>query len=363
MAEGKHLQIKRGNAGDIPVLLAGEFGFAVDSGALYSSKAGAGNIIVGGEGVLRDIAAGITLANADLTLKGAPTTDNMAATKAYVDAARMGLDVKGSVHAATIEAGTLATSFANGQAIDGVTLVTGDRILIKNQGTGAENGIYTVNAAGAPTRAVDMPAGAGYSTGAYMFVEEGSLHHTGWIMTNEGAVEIGVTALTFAQFNASGASYTASLGVELSTLNFQLDLLATGGLLLTGNEVGIKVDSGHSTLSLSADGLKIAVASAQYKFLMSGASPFDYAEASISDLAGVGLDCTNGVLAVGEGTLLDVQANSVGIHVGASDYQFIGTATTPWTPQYLNISSLAGTGLSHSAGVLSVGDLDFGAFA
>jgi phage-related tail fiber protein len=61
---------------------------------------------------------------------------------------------------ATTVAGTLATSFANGQTVDGVTLVTGDRILIKNQATGSENGIYTVNVSGAPTRAADCDTGA-----------------------------------------------------------------------------------------------------------------------------------------------------------------------------------------------------------
>jgi hypothetical protein len=368
VAEGtRHLQIKRGAVGGICVLMAGELGLATDTGALYSSLNGSDNVIIGGTGVLRDLAAGITLSNADLTLKGAPTTDNMAATKAYVDAARMGLDVKGSVHVATTEAGTLASSFANGSVVDGVTLVTGDRILIKNQATGAENGIYTVKASGAPDRAVDMPAGAGYSTGAYMFVEEGTLHHTGWIMTNEAAVEIGATALVFAQFNATGSTYTASLGVELSTLDFRLDLLANAGLALTGNEVGIKLNATAANLELSSDGIAIKKASAQYKFLMSGGTPFDYAETAVSALAGAGLGCTNGVLAVGEGTLIDVAADTVGLHAGAADYQFITTGTTPWTPGYANIATLAGveatTGLLCAAGVLSVGNIDCGAFA
>jgi hypothetical protein len=84
-----------------------------------------------------------------------------------------------------------------------------------------------------------------------------------------------------------------------------------------------------------------------------------------SILAGAGLGCTNGILAVGEGTLIDVQADTVGIHPGAADHQFIKTTTTPWTATYANISTLAGAGLSHSAGVLSTvaNDMDFGAFA
>src|SRR5436190_10072507 len=84
-----------------------------------------------------------------------PSTGTDAANKNYVDGAVNGLDWKSSVRAATTATGTLATAFANGQVIDGVTLATGDRILIKNQSTGSENGIYTVNASGAPTRATD----------------------------------------------------------------------------------------------------------------------------------------------------------------------------------------------------------------
>lgn len=362
MAEGKHLQLKRGNFADLPALLAAELGLAVDTGDLYSSLAGAGNVIIGGIGVLRDRAAGITLALGDLTLKGAPTTDNMAATKAYVDAARMGLDVKGSVHVATVGAGTLASSFANGSVVDGVTLVTGDRILIKNQATGSENGIYTVNASGAPTRAVDMPAGAGFSTGSYMFVEEGTLHHTGWIMTNEGAVNVGTDALTFAQFNGGGSAYTASLGVELSALDFRLDLLANAGLALTGNEVGIKIDATAASLELSSDGIRIKRATAQYKHMVSGATPFDAVWEDTSTLAGAGLAATNGVLAVGAGTLVTVGADTVGITPADADYKFIKATTTPWAAAWATIASLAGTGLLHAAGVLSVGDLDFGSF-
>src|SRR5688500_804482 len=77
-------------------------------------------------------------------------------TKQQLDNAIVGLAWKSpAARVATTTNGTLATAFANGQTIDGVTLVTGDRILLKNQTTQSENGIYTVNASGAPTRATD----------------------------------------------------------------------------------------------------------------------------------------------------------------------------------------------------------------
>jgi hypothetical protein len=303
MAAGRTFQIKHGNTanlGTVKVAIA-ELGLNTETGELISSQSGSANIVVGGLGVLRDTAAGITLAN-DFTLKGNPTTDNMAANKAYVDAARMGIDVKGSVRAATLVDGTLATAFASGQVIDGVTLATGNRILIKNQtsgGAGVDNGIYTVNASGAPTRAVDFPTAATVA-GAFVFIEEGTQAETGWICSNNvGSDVVGTGTLVFVQFNAA-AAYTGSLGVEKVGSDFRLDILANAGLALTGNEIGIKVDAGFPKLSVGADGLKLAVASAQYKFLVSTSTPFNYVEGSISDLAGTGLTCTTGVLAVGD---------------------------------------------------------------
>lgn len=74
------------------------------------------------------------------------------------------------VRVATTANGTLATAFANGQTVDGVTLATGDRILIKNQTTGTENGVYVVKASGAPDRAAEWAVGesvVGYAARAY----------------------------------------------------------------------------------------------------------------------------------------------------------------------------------------------------
>jgi hypothetical protein len=129
---------------------------------------------------------------------GVSATD--AVTLQQLQAAIRGFDWKPSVRAATTAAGTLASSFANGSAIDGVTLATGDRILIKNQASGAENGIYTVNASGAPTRAVDADASVEVTAGLTVYVEEGTANaDTAWAITNDGTITLGTTALTFAK--------------------------------------------------------------------------------------------------------------------------------------------------------------------
>lgn len=137
-----------------------------------------------------------------------PTAAQDAATKAYVDGIAAGLDPKGSVRAATTAAGTLATSFANGQVIDGITLATGDRILIKDQAAAAENGIYTVNASGAPTRATDMDAWTEVP-GAHTFVEVGTVNaDTGWVATADQGGTLNTTAIPFTKFSAAATGMT-----------------------------------------------------------------------------------------------------------------------------------------------------------
>lgn len=92
---------------------------------------------------------------------------------------------KDSCRAATHVAGTFASSFDNGSTVDGVSLVTGDRILIKNQAAGAENGIYVVAASGAPTRATDADTEA-LLLGAVVHVREGTVNHDcSWRLFND----------------------------------------------------------------------------------------------------------------------------------------------------------------------------------
>ena len=132
------------------------------------------------------------------------------ATKTYVDSAvagvAAGVSWKQSVRVATTAAGTLATSFENGDTVDGVTLATGDRILIKDQAAGAENGIYIVAASGAPTRATDADSAAEIRQ-ASMYVEEGTTNaDTQWVCTTNAPITLGSTALAFAQLTSGGAS-------------------------------------------------------------------------------------------------------------------------------------------------------------
>lgn len=162
-----------------------------------------------------------------------PTNAQDAATKAYVDAVAQGIDAKQSVLAAT----TANITLSGAQTIDGVSVVAGDRVLVKNQSSAAQNGIYVV-ASGAWTRATDMDAWSEVPN-AFVFVEQGSTQaDTSWVCSSNAGGTLGTTAIDWFQFG-SAAAYTAG-----------------NGLQLTGNAFSVLADG--SSLSVSGSGVKIS---------------------------------------------------------------------------------------------------------
>lgn len=191
----------------------------------------------------------------NVVLNGTPTLTTHAVNKGYVDGLLNGLSWKDSVRVATTAAGTLGTSFANGQVVDGITLATGDRILIKNQAAPAENGVYTVNASGAPTRAVDMDAWSEVPATA-VFVEVGTTNaDTGWVCTSNQGGTLGTTAINFVKFtSASGAidgsgatnkvAYWSDVDTLTSTTNFHFN----------GTQLGVGTDTPASNTVVTTKG-------------------------------------------------------------------------------------------------------------
>ena len=179
-----------------------------------------------------------TVSATSVTISGAVTNATDAATKAYVDSVATGLDVKASVRVATTANVDLSGALENGDVVDGVTLATGDRVLVKNQSTGSQNGIYVVQASGAAVRATDADADAEVTPGLFTFVEEGTANgNTGWVLTTDSPITVGSTALAFSQFSDSAA------------------LTAGSGLTLTGNDLSVNVDD--STIEISSDILRV----------------------------------------------------------------------------------------------------------
>jgi len=163
----------------------------------------------------------------DLILNADPTVALGAVTKQYADAIASGLDWKQSVRVAT----TAAITLSGEQTIDGVSVVAGDRVLVKDQGTGVDvaNGIY-VCAAGAWSRSPDADEDAEVTSGMAMFVEEGTANaDSAWVLTTNDPITLGITALSFTIF-ASPGLYTAGTGLtESPARTFNADFEDTDG--------------------------------------------------------------------------------------------------------------------------------------
>lgn len=173
----------------------------------------------------------------------APANDTDAANKAYVDALTSGLSWKQAVRVATTANVDLASELENGDTIDGVALVTGDRVLVKNQSVSAENGIYVVQASGAAVRASDMNAASEFD-GAAVFVKEGTTNQgTGWTETATVST-VGTDTVAFSQFSG-GALYTWGVGLTNSGNTVNVNLGA-GIIELPTDEVGLDVESGKA---------------------------------------------------------------------------------------------------------------------
>ena len=153
---------------------------------------------------------------AQITLSSAPTSANQVATKGYVDGVAQGLRVRTSVRVSTIAPITLAGE----QTIDGVAVVAGDRVLVKDQTTASQNGVYIVDA-GSWVRADDLNEWAEVPN-SFVFIEEGdTLADTGWLSTANTGGTLETTAIPWVQFSSAGV------------------IVAGAGLTKTGNTLSI----------------------------------------------------------------------------------------------------------------------------
>lgn len=210
----------------------------------------------------------------DVNDGGTTTSDLWTASKIQnqIDAAIDGREFKEPVRVATTADGALATAYENGDTVDGVVLATGDRILLKDQSTGSENGIYTVEASGAPTRADDMAA-ASSAANAFCFVEEGTANAdlSFQCTDNVGSDVVGTDALTFTQFGAGGtgenntASNVGASGIGLFHQKTGVDLEIRKAFGLAG--ITVSLNSNVVEFALDINGLTEESAIASGDFL------------------------------------------------------------------------------------------------
>ena len=230
-------------------------GDAVGNGLDYDDTSGAISVDPS-EFALNAVGAptgNVSMATYKITSLGTPTDSTDAATKAYVDSVTEGLHIHESVVAATTTNVNLANALENGDTLDGITLATGNRILVKNQTTQSENGIYVVQASGQPTRATDFDTATEVDSGDFVFVYSGTANaSTGWVQTNRPAT-IGTDPIVFTQFSGAG-TYLAGNGLTLTGNSFSINTTVTADVSTAQTLTNKTIDGGTNTLSNIANG-------------------------------------------------------------------------------------------------------------
>ena len=183
-----------------------------------------------------------------------PTSAQDAATKQYVDSVAQGLDPKASCVAAT----TANITLSGTQTIDGVAVIVGDRVLVKNQTLPQNNGIYVV-AASTWSRSLDMDAWAEVPN-AFTFIEDGTTQaDTGWVTTASAGGTLGTTPIPFVQFSGAG-TYTAGTGLTLTGGEFSITntSVTAGAFGSASNTLSATVNAQGQLTALSAQAIAIA---------------------------------------------------------------------------------------------------------
>lgn len=235
-----------------------------------------------------------------------PSSASDAATKAYVDNSLLGLRWKSPVRVAT----TTNITLSGTQTIDTVGVTAGQRVLVKNQSTASENGIYVV-AAGTWSRATDADSAAELNS-ATVFVAEGTANVDKAFTQTAEVTTLGSDTVTWVQFGA-GTAYIAGSGLTESPAG-TFNIGAGNGITVNADDVALASSTAGAGLTYTSGVLDV-VGDAS---ITVGANSLGLA----SGVAGNGLTLTTGVLDVVAGTGISVAANSVSIDTSVVSRKF-----------------------------------------
>ena len=188
----------------------------------------------------------VSLNSQKITNLATPTADGDAASKSYVDGVSQGLDIKEAVKVAT----TANITLSGTQTIDGVAVSADERVLVKDQSTQSQNGLYLCKS-GSWARTDDLAAGSDASS-VFVFVDQGTINsENGFVCTtSKGSAVVGTNNLAFTQFSGAG-QIQASDGLSKSGNTLSVDLKSNGGLAIESGEIAVKLDASSITGTLA----------------------------------------------------------------------------------------------------------------
>lgn len=288
---------------------------------------------------------------------GTPVVGTDAANKNYVDSVAQGLDAKPSVRAAT----TANITLSGTQTIDGVALAANERVLVKNQSIGTQNGIYAVSA-GSWTRVTDADDIEKLRS-AFVFVEQGTVNgDTGWTCTVDLGATWGATALTWVQFSGAG-TYTAGSGLTLSGSAFSISTsyagqtsITTLGTISTGTWQATAINASYidSAIARLASPtftgrvtMPAAGASTGLKINVGWLSSFSASDSGVIEYDGGVINFIN---SSGQRRRLFSEGSSI-------DASNIGD-TTPASGSFTSLATLAGYNAVFNGGLIAKGNIN-----